>query len=517
MFRRWALAVCLLHPLLGAQTATPPEAPPKDLLGRSTPKGAVMGFLAAGHKGDFQAASQFLNTRLRGAAAERLAQQLFTVLDRRLPPRLQALSDSPEGSVSDLKTEQDLVGTISGAQGNIDILVERVSRGKAGALWLFSKETLDRIPDLFQEINAVSIDNVLPQFLTTTRIAGFELFQWLGVFVGLPAVYALTLLLNWILSRLAGLVRRRVRGRANLPDPVIVPMPARLILVALVIREVLTKFSLPLLARQFWATTASLLVLTACVWLLLILDRTVEGYFRRRLVRQGNMAASSVVRLARRILDTLAVFGGLLVALHHFGVNPTAALAGLGVGGIAVALAAQRTLENVIGGISIIFDGAVRVGDTLKVGDALGTVIDIGLRSTRLRTLDRTIVSVPNGQIANLALENLTSRDKFWFHPNLKLRAGTTAAQLHSVLEALRGLLAHHPQIEPASARVQLLGFGAWSVDVEVFAYVRAKDSNHFLAVQGELLLRITEILEAAEIQFAFQPPTNISPPAAAA
>ena len=97
-----------------------------------------------------------------------------------------------------------------------------------------------------------------------------------------------------------------------------------------------------------------------------------------------------------QLLLLLVIFAGVLVTLHYFGVGATAALAGLGVGGIAVAFAAQKTLENVIGGVSLIFDKALRVGDSLKVGDTQGTVEDIGLRSTRIRTLERTLVSVPN-------------------------------------------------------------------------------------------------------------------------
>jgi MscS family membrane protein len=120
-------------------------------------------------------------------------------------------------------------------------------------------------------------------------------------------------------------------------------------------------------------------------------------------------------------------------------------LAGLGVGGIAVALAAQKTLENVIGGASIIFDGAVRVGDLLKVGETLGTVEDIGLRSTRLRTFDRTVFTVPNGQIANVSLENLSLRDSFWFHHIFSLRYETTAAQMRSVPQGITGLLEKYP------------------------------------------------------------------------
>src|SRR6185436_9294793 len=135
--------------------------------------------------------------------------------------------------------------------------------------------------------------------------------------------------------------------------------------------------------------------------------------------------------------------GGLIV-LAYFGVDPTAALAGLGIGGIAVALSAQKTLENVIGGVSIVFDKAVRVGDVVKVGDTSGTVDYIGLRSTRIRTNDRTILSVPNGQIATVNIETLSTRDKFWFHHFVGLRYETTASQMRAVLKGVCDLLGAH-------------------------------------------------------------------------
>ena len=152
-----------------------------------------------------------------------------------------------------------------------------------------------------------------------------------------------------------------------------------------------------------------------------------------------------MLRLVRRVADALVIAAGVLVMLHYVGVDPTAALAGLGIGGIAVALAAQKTLENVIGGLSIIFDKAVRVGDFLKLGDTLGTVDYIGLRSTRIRTLDRTILSVPNGQIANVNIETLSARDKFWFHHFVGLRYETTAGQMRAVVNGIHTYLADHP------------------------------------------------------------------------
>jgi MscS family membrane protein len=210
-----------------------------------------------------------------------------------------------------------------------------------------------------------------------------------------------------------------------------------------------------------------------------------------------------MLRLARRASDGVFIFTGLLVTLYHFGVNPTAALAGLGVGGIAVALAAQKTLENVIGGVSLIFDEVARVGDFLKVGDTSGTVEDIGLRSTRIRTLDRSVVSVPNGHIANMTLENLSKRDKFWFHPILSLRHGTTSLQVEAVLDAVRGLLQSSQHVQADSVRVRFLRFGVSSLDVEVFAYVMARDWSQFLEIQEGLLLRIMVCIEAAGVQIA--------------
>jgi MscS family membrane protein len=486
-----------------APAAVQPEAP-KDPLGRTTPRRTVLGFLAANRKGDDERDVQYLNTRLRGKAAVDLAHQLFVVLDRRLPARLNEISDLPEGSLSDpLKPDQELVGTIVTNDRRVEIFVERVDRGKSGPIWLFSSETLDSIPDLYDEINVVSVDRVLPEFLLNTRFAGIRLFQWLAVFVGMPLFYFFTALLNRALSQFVGLLRRRLYKKPDLPNPEVLPKPIRLLLLAVTIRWLLTKVSLPLVPRQFWVSTASLITITGCVWLMMLLNGRGEEYIGQRLQRRNLGGATLMLRLGRRVIDGLIIFSGLLVAMYHFGVRPTAALAGLGVGGIAVALAAQKTLENVIGGVSLIFDRTVSVGDTLRVGDTLGTVRDIGLRSTRIRTLNRTVVSVPNGQIANMTLENLSARDKFWFHPILALRYGTTSSQMDTVLEGIRSLLEESKHVEQASMRVRFLRFGASSLDVEVSAYISARDWNHFLEIQEALLLRIMRCTESAGVQIA--------------
>ena len=220
----------------------------------------------------------------------------------------------------------------------------------------------------------------------------------------MPLFYFATVLLNKLLTPLVRGAWRRAFPESDFIRKVL-PAPIRLLVAALALRWFLSSVSLSLFVRQAGATAANLILIAALAWLLIQLNGEVERYVRRRLPGLNAGAGIALVRLVRRFADIVVVFLALLATLRIFAIDPTPALAGLGVGGIAIALAAQKTLENVIAGMSLIVDQAVRVGDTLKMGDVVGTVDHIGLRSTRIRTLDRTVVSVPNSQIANVTLE----------------------------------------------------------------------------------------------------------------
>jgi MscS family membrane protein len=333
---------------------------------------------------------------------------------------------------------------------------------------------------------------------------GVRLFEWLAVLLGLSMFYLGTVLLNRLLTPLVGLIWRRVSRESQVFTRDVLPTPARLLLLAIASRWLLGMLPLSLMLRQFWSNAATLVTIGAAIWLLMLLNGRVEQYLLRRLPSSALQASVSLLRLGRRGVDVLLIFAGLLVTLRHLGVDATPALAGLGVGGIAVALAAQKTLENVIAGASLIFDQAVRVGDFLKVGEIQGTVDHIGLRSTRIRTLDRTVVSVPNSQIANMSLETVSARDKFWFHPVVGLRYETTSDQLHAVVDGIARLLREHPSIDRESVRVRFIRLGAFSLDVDVFAYVHARDWTHFLEIQEQLLFGVTEVVTRAGTEIAF-------------
>jgi MscS family membrane protein len=511
----WLLVAVLALVTPGAAQTQPGANPPaqtpapqpttKDALGRDTPRGTVRGFLAAARAGRDDVASQYLNTRLDGKAASALAHQLFVVLDARLPARLTELSDAPEGSLANpLLANQDLVGTVAGGDGVVEIVLDRVIRAEGGPVWLFSDKTLAAVPAMYQEITLGWGEGSLPRLLTGTRLGGVRLLEWVSVLLGLPIVYLVVVVLNKILTPLIRRLWQRLFKRSGLFARDVLPTPIRLLLLAFAIQWYRSSLPASLLVRQFWSNVAGVITIAAIVWLFILVNGEVERYLRRRFPGAVFAGAASLLRLARRVVDLLAIVIGVIALIRRFGIDPTPALAGLGVGGIAVALAAQKTLENVIAGTSLILDQAVRIGDVLKMGDVIGTVDHIGLRSTRIRTFDRTVVSVPNSQIANASLETLSARDKFWFHPVVGLRYETTPEQLRAVVDGFRRLLSEHPSVDRESVRVRFVRLGAFSLDVELFGYLIARDWNHFLEMQEQLLFAVTEIVEGAGTAIAF-------------
>jgi|SRR5581483_6032377 len=506
------LCFCLCAPAWSqpgpaVSTAAPPEGQ-KDPLGRSTPRGTVLGFLRAAGKGENRVAAQYLNIREGPKASATLAAELFVVLNRRLPARLNEISDRPEGTAAGLlKPDLYLIGTIAGA--DLDVTLERVENDDTGPIWLFSRGTLEKTPAVYEETHQVSVEDIVPAALVSNYLFGIPAYEWLFVFIGLPLSYLLAALLNRVLLITVRWIREHALKRTHPGPRQVLPQPIRLLMVAGCIQWLLSSVGLSLIARQFWSTLATMITISACVWLLVLVNRRSEQYLRIYAHSRSSSGAASVKRLLHRSIEVILVFVGFLVILRHFGINPTAALAGLGVGGIAIALAAQKTLENIVGGISLILDEAVRVGDVLKLGDITGTVDDIGLRSIRIRTLDRTMLVIPNGQLANMNLEIMSCRDKFWFHPTIALRYETTNAQITSMTDSMRNLLTSSANVDRDSVRVRFFQMASFSLNIEVFAYVFAIDWNQFLRIQEDLLYAIMAIAQQLGVQFAFPSQTT--------
>jgi MscS family membrane protein len=260
--------------------------------------------------------------------------------------------------------------------------------------------------------------------------------------------------------------------------------------------------------RLYLRRSLALITVLGLVWLAArILD---FGVVRLRTSLDGThyTVSRSALPLASRVAKILILILGIVGVLSSWGYNTTTLLAGLGIGGVAVALAAQKTIENLFGSVAVVSDRPVFVGDFCKFGDSVGTVEDIGLRSTRIRTLDRTLVTVPNGQFSLMSLENFSRRDKMLLHFTLNLRRDTTPSQVRTLLEAIQQIL-KDPGIETGAVPGRFIGVGQYSLDIEIFAYVLTVDGDQFLKIQQDLLLRILDAVAAAGTALAL--PTQAS------
>nr|WP_247744409.1 mechanosensitive ion channel family protein [Ruegeria sp. R14_0] len=191
--------------------------------------------------------------------------------------------------------------------------------------------------------------------------------------------------------------------------------------------------------------------------------------------------------------------------LEILGFDVTTTIAALGIGGLALALGAQKTVENLVGSVNVVADRPVEVGDFCKFGDISGTVEDIGIRSTKIRTPARTIVTVPNGTFASMQIENYAVRDQFLFNPKLSLRCDTSAEQVQRIISDIRSKLATSNNIS-TGARVNLIALTRTSLDVEIFCYVKAVDYVAFLTAQEKLIFFLLETVSASGSTFAFPP-----------
>jgi MscS family membrane protein len=489
-----------------AQRPAEPEVAYTDPLGRSTPQGTVFGFVKSASQGDYEQALQYLDTKMIGLRARQLIDAVQVILERGFSGRSAMLSNKPEGYLDDnLPPSKERVGTLKTPSGSLEILLERVQRGNNPPIWLFSAETLRNVPEIYKELDVRTLVTYLPKFLMNTWFLWFPLWQWLLILLLIPLSFGLSILVTRfstvvLLFSVHRIAKVRVDQHvARLTGPI------RILIFALAIWFI-SLLSRSVLMSAFWTYVALTLTVIGATWLCV---RVIDVLFKLKQSQFTSSGKISMVQLGRKLSKIMVVIAGILVIFYIAGINIAAVLTGLGIGGIAIAFAAQKTLENLFGGVMIISDQPVRVGDFCRAGDHLGTVEDIGLRSTRIRTLKRTVVAVPNGQLALMNLENFTMRDKIWFHHTLRLRYETTADQLRYILAEIRKMLYEHSKVESSSARTRFVRLGNSSLDVEVFAYVLETEYEPFLHIQEDLLLRIMDIVEVSGSGFAFPSQTT--------
>jgi MscS family membrane protein len=493
--------------------STPTPTDPLEL-GRDTPRGTVIGFLRAAQSENYDIAVQYFEPRRRtGAEPDReLAQQLLAILNARFAGSLDSITNDSTGRQNGgPPRDQVIVGGTRGLSESFPLYLVREEVARGAKVWLISRQTLDQVPEVYDSLRFPQLERRLPKFLVKSRLVGMPLWQWVAIVLFAPVA----LLLGWLVAVPARLLSQSIRRAAGLTTQQAEPLrrfgPAAVLGAVIIHYYFVYLIEASILYRQYYRNLLLILLAFAFYWALTRFTYWISLRMWNQLTSRGMYAERSLLSLTRRVLDVAIFFLiALLIFRDVLGWNLTAALAGLGIGGLAIGLGAQKTFENMMGGISILTDRAVLVGDACRIGDQRGIVEDIGLRSTKLRTEERTLVSIPNGTVATAILENFRLRDKILFRQVVRLRYDLTPDHVRYVIEQLREVLLHHPKTEDASSRVRLLKLGENAIELEIYAYILTREYREFLAVQEELILQAMDVLESSGAAVALPTQTTM-------
>lgn len=475
----------------------------------ASPRAALQSFLRLAEANDWVGAAEYLSVptaeRDRGA---QLARRLKTILDQRLAIDVRTVSGAVSGDTTDGDMGGDRIGVITSVNGREDpVRMVRLSAPASGGpvRWVFSQATVGFIDGWFDNLGAPWLRERLPRTLMREGPFNVYYWQWIGLGLAVPVV----LLLAWGLGALLrNLLGRIARHTVTEWDDLLLEHlrgPFRLWAASLAIGPLLALLDLNTRVAGFFTSLTRGLVLISIFWGLLRIIRLAQNRVANAAwaTGQGTQARTLVPLLGNFLRVTLAIIA-LLVALAQFGYPVGTLLAGLGIGGIAVALAAQKTVEHLFGSVSLAADNAFRVGDWVRAGASEGAVERIGLRSTSLRTVDRTVVRIPNGRLADERIETFGERDRILLRTDIDLTYTTTPEQLERIRDALEAALRAHPLIFTDVVRVNVVAFTDSAIRLNVVSWFLTTDYQEFLHIRHEMLIAFMRIIADNGSSFAF-------------
>jgi len=474
------------------------------------PREALTSFAALCRAGDRAQAAYLLD--LSGVEKDRqaeegprLARRLGLLLDRLRPSGFASVSNDPAGAPEqDVQVDEEVVARATLVDHEQKLKLTRYPSASGAPAWLVSADTVSVIDEVYDQLGYGFAGDYLPAFFFAWRALGVQLWQWLGLLLGLVVALVLGMTVSWLARAIFGRVATRTSWAWD--DELIAALNGPLaigfgVVAFLALAELLSLGEGP---RQSVLTGSKLTAILAGGWLLLRLVDVAGNALTQFFKGRHDDLATAMVPVFRRVLKPIAGVLVGVVALQNLGLNVAGLLAGLGIGGLALALAGKPTLENLFGSLAIAFDRPFKIGEFVKVDTFLGTIEDVGLRSTRIRTLDRTLVSIPNAQMADAKVENFARRDRFRVYAMLGLEYGTSMEQMKLVLDDLKKLLLAHPQVWQESFQVRFVGYGASALNVEIYFWVLAPNFDLFTGVREALLLEMGRVIEKAGARFAF-------------
>ncbi|BCA53067.1 hypothetical protein W02_02070 [Nitrospira sp. KM1] len=486
---------------------------PEDPLGRGTPRSAVRGYLLSVRARNYAQAAEYLDLRnlppdMSESQGPELARKLRIVLDRTLWIDLETLSTNPEGEGDDnLPVVRDRLGHVGTEARTYDLLLQRVPRGDGVYIWKFSGVTVAEIPELYHLFGYGPLEKIFPAWLFDVSVLGIHLWLWVIFIIVGAALYPVAMSITWLIIQVIDRFNKNLAEQFNR----LFRGPVTLLLWTVIGRNAMEMIGTTVATRALGQSRT--VQVFGLAWLLMRIIDFVAQRAGSNLDRKGLAGSRVLLVPLSRLVKFMALAGAVLLWLDNAGYKVTTLLAGLSISGVAVALASQKSLENIFGAVTLFSARPVKVGDFCSFGSEIGTVEEIGLRATKIRTLERTVITVPNAEFANMHLNNYSMRDRFWYHPMLQLRYETTPDQIRYILVEVRKMLYAHPKVLSEPMHVRFKNFGEYSLDIEVFAYMGVTTYDESLEVAEDLNLRVMDIIAAAGSDFAFPSQVEYSIP----
>ena len=457
-----------------------------------TPLDAMLGFRKYLRAGNFDVAAQYLDLRyvpdeIAAIEPQRLAQALAFVWTKQNVLDISVLSDSVEGHLDDgLPNYRDQVGEVQLSETVVPVFLQRIPDSQGESVWRISNATVVRIPDMWEEHGysdwAIWLSTTLPTF----TLLGMTNWQTFSMFIALGLLWVI----SGLITRLMSWLSLRIPNKFPLAIQHFWALPMRIIVYVALLRIAMEQLGLSITARVY-LKSSPLEYLAATVFIVALLTLWRDYKFRQ-LESSGDLYLTALLRPLILMVKIIVVVVAMLAWAKNAGFNISTLIAGLGVGSLAIALAAQRTMENIIGAVTIYAARPIRPGDLCRFGDLKGTVEEIGLRSVTVRTLDRTRVFIPNAKFAADQVENISVRDRIRFLKHLQIQM-PTSEQLRVILGELREMLSAHPKVLPDTISVRLVDIEAATAVFRVDAGIMTTDYQTFLAIAEDLNLRIIE------------------------
>lgn len=384
-----------------------------------------------------------------------------------------------------------------------EIYLEKI-RGK----WYYSSETIKNIPALHKKtypFGTAKLLNLFPK-MGNHRFLGLSLWQYAAILILLFIVWLGRIILSrLLLPVLTTIVKSRVKSEAIDTEKVFkIAYSISLLFLIWVVRTLVPVLQLPIAIAEFAILGLNVALTIVVVLVLLRIAGLIMVYAAKYAEKTESKMDEQLMPILTRIFQVIIILGGLIKILSLLDVNVTALIAGVSIGGIALALAAQDTVKNLIGSAMIFFDRPFQIGDYIIGSGFEGTIVEVGFRTTRIQQIDTTIISVPNGIIANMVIANKGMRLTRLFMLNIGVTYDTPPALVEKYLEGLKMIILNHPNTVKDNFYVNFNDLQASSLNILFRVPLTVPDYASEQNVRQDLILGIMRLAQAIGIRFAF-------------